>query len=67
MDDVQGVGRNLAVIALLSERFDALVGSARSADDAALHVARSILNTVKPFAAEDAAGKLNELATHYRE
>ena len=66
MDDVQSVGRNLAVIALLSERFDMLVGVPRGADEAALHVARSILSMLKPFAAVEAANELHELATRYR-
>ena len=67
MGDVQSIGRTLAVIALLSERFDMLVGSSREADEAALHVARSILNMLKPFATAEAANDFGELATHYRE
>ena len=67
MEDVQSVGRTLAVIALLSERFDMLVGSSRDADEAALHVARSILSMLKPFAATEAANDIRELATHYGE
>ena len=67
MEDVQSVGRTLAVVALLSERFDMLVGSSRDADEAALHVARSILSMLKPFAAVEAANDIRELATHYGE
>lgn len=67
MEDVQSVGRTLAVVALLSERFDMLVGASRDADEAALNVARSILSMLKPFAAAEAANDIRELATHYRE
>lgn len=63
--DAAGLGRNLAVIALMSERFDAMVGEPRSADEASLHVARSVLGAIKPFAAAQAAAELDELATHY--
>ena len=65
--DAAGVSRNLAVIALLSERFDELIGDHREADEAALQVARSILGAVKPFATADAAAELEKLATHYAE
>ena len=62
-----GLSRNLAVIALLSERFDQLIGDRRDADDASLHVARSIIAAVRPFAAADAAAELDHLASHYAE
>jgi AcrR family transcriptional regulator len=68
--DVQGaksVGRNLAVIALMSERFDELSGAKQGADDAALNVARSILGLLRPLASAEAVRQLDELATHYRE
>lgn len=64
-DDAASLARNLAVIALMSERYDAMVGEARSADEASLHVARSVLGAIKPFATAQAAGELDELATHY--
>ena len=66
-DAAAGVSRNLAVIALLSERFDELVGDKRDVDEASLHVVRSILQAVRPFATADAAAHLEELATHYAE
>jgi AcrR family transcriptional regulator len=63
--DAAGLGRNLAVIALMSERYDAMIGEQRSADEVSVHVARSVLGAIKPFAATQAAGELDELATHY--
>ena len=66
LDDTAGVSRQLAVIALLSERFDELVGEHDAADEASLRVARSILRVLKPYAAAEAAAHLKELATHYR-
>lgn len=61
------VSRNLAVIALFSEKFDALVGSAPAADDAAMRSAGSILNVLKPYVVEGFAQHLVELAAYYDE
>jgi AcrR family transcriptional regulator len=63
--EMHTVSRNLAVIALFSERFDALVGSSSTAEASALHIARSILNVLRPFASESAARHLEELTTRY--
>lgn len=67
MAGVRSTARNLAIIALMSERFDELVDSGRAADDAAIGVARSILGLLKPIASADTASELEELATHYAE
>jgi len=67
MGAAAGISRNLAVIALLSERFDELIGDRRDADEASLHVARSIIGAIRPFATADAAAELDHLATHYAE
>jgi AcrR family transcriptional regulator len=64
-DDVQVVGRNLAVIALFSERFDVLVDKARSADESALRVARAMLDTLRPYTVDETAGHFATLAAHY--
>ncbi len=64
-DDAAIIARNLAVIALFSERFDGLTGQATTADDSALRVAGSILNALKPFAAGEATAHLADLAAHY--
>lgn len=65
-NDAKLVSRNLGVIALFSEKFDALVGSSPAADDAALRIAGSILNVLKPFVAESASPHLAELAAYYK-
>lgn len=67
MAGVKSTARNLAIIALMSERFDELVNSGSAADDAAMGVARSILGLLKPIASMDTAMELEELATHYAE
>jgi AcrR family transcriptional regulator len=67
MAGVKSTARNLAIIALMSERFDELVDPGRAADDAAIGVARSILGLLKPIASVDTATELEELATHYAE
>lgn len=64
-DDAPVIARNLAVIALFSERFDKLTGKPRSADDAALRVAGSILNALRPFTAASATAYIDELAARY--
>jgi AcrR family transcriptional regulator len=64
-EEMRVIARDLAVIALFSERFDALVEKSSSADVSALHIARSILNLLKPFVAAGAAEHLAELAGHY--
>ena len=67
MAGVKSAARNLAIIALMSERFDELIESGRGADDAAIGVARSILGLLKPLATPETAIELEELATHYAE
>lgn len=64
-DELHVVARNLAVIALFSERFDALVEPSSTVDVSSLQIARSILNVLKPFVTEGAAQHLEELAAHY--
>lgn len=65
--DTELVSRNLAVIALFSERFDALVDSSPTADESALRIAGSVLNTLKPYVAADSALHLTELAGYYQD
>jgi AcrR family transcriptional regulator len=67
MAGVKSTARNLAIIALMSERFDELLNTGSAADDAAMGVARSILGLLKPIASMDTAMELEELATHYAE
>ena len=63
--DVPLVARNLSVIALFSQRFDTLIDQAESPDDSALRIAAAVLNVLKPYVHDGAAGDLDELATHY--
>ena len=63
--DMRVMGRNMAALALFSEKFDALVDSPRTADDSAIHIAAAVLNMLKPFVAEDAAAHLAKLAAYY--
>ena len=63
--DMRLVSRNLAVIALFSEKFDALVDSPRTADDSAIYIAASVLNMLKPFVAGESAEHLAKLARYY--
>ena len=67
VDDIADISRNLTVIALLSDRYDELVGAALDADEAALQVARAIIQTVHPYATAEAAVELKKLAAHYSE
>ena len=63
--DAPVVARNLAVIALFSERFDRLSGVSATADDNALRIAGSILNVLKPFAQADTGRYVGNLAAQY--
>ena len=65
--DMPIVARNLAVIALFADRFDALVGADESVDDAALRIAAAVLDVLRPLAATGAATHIEDLATHYGE
>ena len=60
------VARNLAVIAMFSERLARLTGTGASADDEALRVASSILAAMRPLAARRSVRQLDELASRYR-
>jgi len=64
-EDAAVISRNLAVLALFSERFDGLTGKVTTADDAALRTAGAILNALKPFTVEGAVAHIAELAAHY--
>lgn len=61
------LARNLAVIALFSERFDVLTGNEGSADDAALRSASLILRALRPFAEPATARHLDDLAARYEQ
>jgi len=67
IDDVERpiVSRNLAVIALFSERFDALVDLPQPADESALRIAAAVLNVLKPHVHASATAELDALAGHY--
>lgn len=64
-DDAGLVSRNLAVIALFSEKFDTLIDSRFSSDDASLRVAAAVLNVLKPVVVEEHARHLSELTSYY--
>jgi len=64
-DEAVIIARNLAVIALFSDRFDGLTRQATTADDSALRIAGSILNVLKPLAAKESAAHIEDLAAHY--
>ncbi len=67
MQDVAVVSRNLTLIALLSEQFDELMGEARAADEASLHIALSRLRALTPSATADAATEIKKWAAHSAE
>lgn len=64
--DMPAVARNLAVIALFADRFDALVDPQQTSDDEALRIAAAVLNLLRPLVADGAAAHIDELAGHYR-
>ena len=64
-NDAPIIARNLAVIALFSDRFDILTGKTGKADDSALRIAGSILNALKPFASATESAYIDDLAANY--
>ena len=64
-DDAAIVSRNLAVIALLSDRLDELIDGTHSADDSALRTAAGVLSVLRPLVAETAVEHLDELLAHF--
>ncbi len=64
-NDAPIIARNLAVIALFSDRFDILTKKTGTADESALRIAGSILNALKPFAAASESAYIDDLAAHY--
>lgn len=63
--EMAATSRNLAVISLFSERFDALVEARKSADDSALRVAGSALSMLRPFTTGESSRHLAELTSYY--
>lgn len=63
--DAPLISRNLAVIALFSEKFDTLTGTSSTSDETALRIAGSVLNVLKPVVIEEHARHLSELTSYY--
>lgn len=66
LDDEEAsvAARNLAVIALFSDRLDGSMEGTHSADDAALRAAAGVLGVLRRLVAQDAAEHLDELLAH---
>jgi len=58
--------RNVVVIALFSERYDEISGSAGTADDSALRIGRAVLGILQPYASDGFESELAALSDHYR-
>ena len=63
--DTLQLSRNLAVLSLYSERFDALIQPNLSADESSLRTAAAVFGLLKPLTSSDALRHLDELLTHY--
>lgn len=64
--DIEVTSRNIAVIALFSERLEALLDADMSADASALRIAQSVLSTLMPHTEAESADALIVLADQYR-
>ena len=64
--EVSVASRNLAVIALFSERFNTISGVDHSADAVALETARSVLALLLPHSTGETASVFSELSRQYR-
>lgn len=63
--DAPRVARNLAVIVLLSDKLDAVLGDVRTADDAALQAAESVLSLLRPLVSAGSREHFEELLALY--
>jgi AcrR family transcriptional regulator len=64
--EISIASRNLAVIALFSERFNTISGVDHSADAVALETARSVLALLLPHSSGETASVFSELSQQYR-
>lgn len=64
-DRAPAVSRDIVILVLFSERFDAISEDSISADDAGLRIARSVLSVLLPYASKDSAPLLIDLADRY--
>jgi AcrR family transcriptional regulator len=65
--EISVASRNLAVIALFSERFSTISGVDHPADAVALETARSILALLLPYSTGETASVFSELSRQYRQ
>ncbi len=63
--DVAVVGRIVVVIALFSERYDALVDGDAAPDESALRTASSVLNALSSYTNPEAASTMQDLRSRY--
>jgi AcrR family transcriptional regulator len=64
-DEAAIAARNLAVIALMSERLDVLTDGIQSADDNALRTAAAVLSLLRPMVAANSSEHFEELLLHF--
>jgi len=64
--DAALISRNIVLVAMFSERFDTVSGTASSADDSAMRIARSALAILRPYAQGGTAEHLAALSHQYR-
>lgn len=64
-DQIPALSRNIVILVLFSERFDAISELNVSADDAGLRIARSVLSVLLPYAGPGSAELLVDLAARY--
>jgi AcrR family transcriptional regulator len=65
--EISVASRNLAIIALFSERFSTISGVDHPADAVALETARSILALLLPYSTGETASVFSELSRQYRQ
>ncbi len=59
------ISRNLAVIVLLSDKLDSILGDVQTADDAALQAAESVLSLLRPLVSAGSREHFEELLALY--
>lgn len=63
--EMQQVARNLAVIVLLSDKLDGILGDVQTADNAALQTAESVLSLLRPLVSTGSREQFDELLALY--
>lgn len=64
--DARDLSRNIAIVALFSQRFDSILGETVSIEDTAARLNGAAINLLLPYSCDEAAEPLHAMLSHYR-